>query len=135
MSAGAVSDFRDAILGALRAAVTEFPWRIHRTADVQPAAPVVFIDSPTLSSRASGLVSVSMPVVVIVDGAVVAQVEALDEYLARLWGPLSAVGNVLDSRPAVLDVGGPSLRAQIINIETDVTAASLCPPSLAGLSH
>lgn len=131
---GAVSEFRDAVFAALQGAASEFPWRVRRTADPQPVAPTIFIDSPSMTAGASGIVSVALPVVVIVDGAVVAQVDALDTFLARLWGPLAAVGNVTDSRPAVLDVGGPSLRAQIVNVSTDVTAAGLCPPRLL-VSH
>lgn len=127
---GAVAEFRDAVFQALSQAVGEFPWRVHRTADTQPVAPVIFIDSPTLSAGAAGIVNVALPVVIIVDGAVVSQVDALDEFLSRVWGPLARAGNVTDSRPALLDVGGPSLRAQIVNVTTDLTAAGLCPPLL-----
>lgn len=127
---GQVSTFRDAVYAALQGAVGEFPWRVHRTADVQPAAPTIFIDSPTLTAGSAGIVTVALPVVIIVDGAVVSQVDALDDFLARVWGPLARAGNVSDSRPAVLDVGGPSLRAQIVNVSVDVTAGSLCPPEL-----
>ena len=127
---GAVSDFRGELYAALQAALGDIPWRVHRTADTQPAPPVVFIDTPTMTSGGNGIVSVELPVVVIVDGAVVAQVDQLDTFLARLWGPLARVGTVGTSRPAVLDVGGPSLRAQIVTVSQDVTAAGLCPPDL-----
>lgn len=131
---GLVSQFRDEVYAALQGAVGDFPWRVHRTADTQPAAPVIFIDSPSLQTGASGIVNVALPVVIVVDGSIAAQVDALDDFLARVWGPLARVGNVSDSRPAVLDVGGPSLRAQIVNVSVDVTAGSLCPPELLAVS-
>ena len=134
MSGGAVRDTRDLVFQALQGALVGSPWRVRRTAAVQPAAPSVFSDSPTLVLGASSIVSVSFPVVIIMDGSVAAQVDGLDDLVAQVWQALSKVGTVTDSRPAVLDVGGPSLRAQIVTVQTDVTAAGLCPPSLVPVS-
>lgn len=125
---------RTALFDALQTAAAGSPWRVHRVPDVAPAAPVMFIDSPTLSVSNGSIVTISFPVVIITDGSVTAQIEALDDLLAAAWTAASTVGNVTDSRPAVLDVGGPSLRAQIINVDMDTTAKTLCPPTLLTVS-
>ena len=110
--------------------VTPSTWRIHRTAPTQPAAPVVFIDSPTISTQSSGLVAVSFPVVMVVDGTIRAQLEQLDDLLAAVWTAAAKVGRPTSTSPAALDVGGPSLRAQVLTVEIVIAAVTLCPPSL-----
>jgi hypothetical protein len=129
----AVSHARDDVFRALTGALAGHPWRVRRTSGVMPAAPSIFIDSPTVVVTQPSIVSVSFPVVIVVDGAVDAQVEALDDLVARVWSALDRVGTVVDSRPAVVDVGGPSLRAQIVNVELAVAATTLCPADLVSI--
>ena len=110
--------------------VTPASWRIHRTAPAQATAPCVFIDSPTISTTTPGIVSVTFPVVMITDGTVTAQAEQLDDLLSAVWSAASKVGVPTNSNPASLDVGGPSLRAQVLSVEIVMAASTMCAPSL-----
>ena len=123
--AQARSDLHEALQG-----VTPSTWRIHRTSPANIAAPTVFIDSPTINSTQPGLVSVTFPVVMIVDGAVYAQVEQLDDLLSAVWSAASRVGSPTTSNPVALDVGGPSLRAQVLNVVVVLAAVTMCPPTM-----
>jgi len=123
--AAARSDLHEALQ-----VVTPSSWRIHRTAPAQVTAPVVFIDSPTIGTPGAGLVSVSFPVVMVVDGTVRVQLEQLDDLLSAVWSAAIKVGVPTSSAPAALDVGGPSLRAQVLTVEIIVAAVTMCPPSL-----
>ena len=125
----AIAEARTALHEALQG-VTPSTWRIHRTAPAQITAPVVFIDSPTIASTTPGLVTVSFPVVMVVDGTVRAQLEQLDDLLAAVWTAASKAGSPTSSNPVALDVGGPSLRAQVLTVEITVAAVTMCPPSL-----
>ena len=123
--AEARSDLHEALQG-----VTPSTWRIHRTAPANIAAPTVFIDSPTIQTNTPGLVSVTFPVVMIVDGAVYAQLEQLDDLLSAVWTAASKIGSPTTSNPASLDAGGPSLRAQVLSVEIVMAASTMCTPSL-----
>jgi hypothetical protein len=125
----AVADARAELYEALQT-VTSSTWRVHQYAPATIAAPVIFIDSPSIGTPTPGLVSVTFPVVMVVDGSVRAQLEQLDELLARVWTAAERVGVVRNSNPASLDVGGPSLRAQVITVENTVAAVTMCPPTL-----
>ena len=110
--------------------VTPSPWRVHRIAPSQIAAPLVYIDSPTIEAPQAGLVSVVLPVVMVVDGTLASQLETLDELLAVYWSASSRVGTPTGSNPVALDVGGPSLRAQVLSVEVMLAAVTMCAPSL-----
>ena len=110
--------------------VTPASWRVHRTSPAQITAPCVFLDSPSILTNTPGLVYITFPVVMIVDGAQHRQLEQLDELLAAVWTAASKVGAPTTSNPVALDVGGPSLRAQVLNVELVVTAVTMCPPTM-----
>lgn len=129
----AVSDARTKLYDALRGSTALNAWRVHRVAPRQIAAPTIFLDSAELSLDAVngvGFVSVMFPVVLVHDGAVRAQVEALDDMLAYVWTAALTVGDPTDSRPVNLDVGGPTLRSHMMRVGVLVQAYTMCPPSL-----
>jgi hypothetical protein len=125
----AVAQARTDLYEALKT-VTPSAWRIHRCAPPLITAPVVFIDSPSIATQQPGIVSVAFPVVMVVDGNVRAQLEQLDELLSAVWSAASRVGVPTSSTPTALDIGGPSLRAQVLNVEISMAAVTLCASSL-----
>jgi hypothetical protein len=125
----AVAQARTDLYEALRT-VTPSTWRIHRTSPPQIVAPCVFPDSPSITTQSNGLIAVSFPVVMITDGTVTAQLEQLDDLLSAVWTAASKIGVPTNSSPASLDVGGPSLRAQVLSVEIAMTASTMCSPSL-----
>lgn len=132
--ATAVSVARTALYDALRNETRlAASWRVHRTTPRQIAAPTVYVDSAELGvdvDNGVAFVAVTFPVVLVHDGAVRAQVEALDDMLAYAWTAALTVGDPVDSRPVNLDVGGPTLRAHILRVGIPVQAYTMCPPSL-----
>ena len=131
--ATAVSDARTRLYDALRAAPPLAAWRVHRTTPRQIAAPTIYLESAELGLDAVngvGFVAVEFPVVLVHDGAVRAQVEALDDMLAYVWTAALNVGDPSSSRPVNLDVGGPTLRAHVMRVGVLVQAYTMCPPSL-----
>ena len=135
----AVSDARTRLYDAVVAELAEFPWRVHRVTPAQIAAPTVYLDSVELfvdRSTGPGLIVATFPVVMIVDGTVRAQVEALDDLVARVWSALLGIGaDPTDARPYALDVGGPSLRAQGVRADVMLQALTLCAPTLVSASN
>jgi len=132
--ATAVSEARTTLYDALRASPALSPWRVHRVTPRQIAAPTIYLDSAELgldSMNGVGFVAVMFPVVLVHDGAVRAQVEALDDMLAHVWtAALDAGADPVDSRPVNLDAGGPTLRSHMVRVGTRIQAYTLCPPSL-----
>ena len=129
----AISNARTALFDALRAAAPLNPWRVHRTTPRQIAAPTIYLDSAEMSVdsvNGVGFIVVMFPVVLVHDGAVRAQVDALDDMLAHVWTAALTVGDPSDSRPVNLDVGGPTLRSHVVRVGVTVQAYTLCPPSL-----
>jgi hypothetical protein len=130
----AVSAARTALYDALRADTFLASWRVHRVTPRQIAAPTIYLDSAELGLDAVngvGFVSVMFPVVLVHDGAVRAQVEALDDMLAHVWtAALNAGSDPSDSRPVNLDAGGLTLRSHVVRVGTLVQAYTMCPPSL-----
>ena len=129
----AVSVARTAVYDALRASTALSPWRVHRTTPRQIAAPTIYLDSAELeldTVNGVGFVAVIFPVVLVHDGAVRAQVEALDDMLAHVWTAVLPVGDPEYSRPVGLDVGGPTLRSHVVRVGVSVQAYTLCPPTL-----
>jgi len=140
--ATAVSEARTKLYDALRADSSLAPWRVHRVTPRQIAAPTIYLDSAELGLDAVngvGFVSVMFPVVLVHDGSVRAQVEALDDMLAHVWtAALNAGADPVDSRPVNLDAGGPTLRSHMVRVGTLVQAYTMCPPSLisaGGTAH
>ncbi len=132
--ATAVSVARTALYDALRADTALASWRVHRNTPRQIAAPTIYIDSVEMSEDNTGgarFVECMFPVVIVHDGAVRAQVEALDDMLAHVWTAATTVGDPTDSRPVNLDVGGPTLRSHLLRVGVLIQAYTLCPPDLA----
>ena len=128
-----VSRARTSLFDALRADAVLSPWRVYRVTPRQIAAPTIFLDSAELGRDTVdgvGFVSVMFPVVLVHDGAVRAQVEALDDMLAHVWTAALTVGDPSDSRPVAMDVGGPTLRAHVVRVGVTVQAYTMCAPSL-----
>lgn len=136
----AVADARTALHAALSASGpfgAASAWRVHRYVPETIAAPVAYIDSPDLStlvdSNGVTFVLITLPVVVIVDGLERRQVEQLDDALAAVWdAAIAAGGEPAAARAVSLDVGGPNLRAQIVQAEFTVPARTLCAEPVLG---
>jgi hypothetical protein len=129
----AVSVARTALYEALRADSSLVSWRVHRTTPRQIAAPTIYLDSVELSLdnvNGATFVECMFPVVLVHDGAVRAQVEALDDMLAHVWTAAMTVGDPTDSRPVNLDVGGPTLRSHLVRVGIPIQAYTLCKPTL-----
>ena len=129
----AVSVARTALYDALRGSQALAQWRVHRTTPRQIAAPTIYIDAVEMSvddGTGAGVVEVMFPIILVHDGAVRAQVEALDDMLAHVWSAAMQVGNPTDSRPANLDVGGPTLRSHLVRVGVPVLAYTMCPSTL-----
>lgn len=131
--ATAVSVARSALYDALRSSAALASWRVHRVTPRQIAAPTIYIDSVELSNdsvEGATFVECRFPIVLVHDGAVRAQVEALDDMLAHVWTAAMTVGDPIDSRPVNLDVGGPTLRSHLVRVGVPIQAITLCPPTL-----
>jgi hypothetical protein len=129
----AVSVARTALYDALKDSAALQSWRVHRVTPRQIAAPTIFLDSAELSRDTENgvdFVTCLFPVTLVHDGAVRAQVEALDDMLAHVWTAALTVGDPTDSRPIDLDVGGPTLRSHVVRVGVPVQAYTMCPPSL-----
>ena len=130
-----VSSARTRLFDALTEHTGASPWRVHRVTPAQIAAPSIYIDSVELSlDGVTGAVFVEamFPIVVVADGAVRAQVEALDDVLAFVWDASRLAGaEPSDSRPIALDVGGPTLRAHVLRVSMALSARTLCPSPVA----
>jgi hypothetical protein len=116
-------------------------WRVHRTSPAQIAAPSMWIDSVELAVdtvTGAAFVAATFPVFVVVDGTVRRQIEELDDVLARVWTAAATVGEPTTARAQALDVGGPSLRAHVVNVDVLIQARTLCPLDLVttgGVAH
>jgi hypothetical protein len=111
-------------------------WRVHRTSPAQIAAPSIWLESVELSidtTQGASFVLATFPVLIVVDGTVRRQIEELDDVLARAWTAASSVGEPTTARPQALDVGGPSLRAQVMNVDVLIQARTLCPLDLVSV--
>jgi len=125
----AIADARTALHVELVAAFTVTPWRVHRTTPAMVTAPSVWIDSVSLDTDGPFVVA-TFPIVIVVDGAVRPQVEALDDKLALVWTVAERVGLPQTARPQSLDVGGASLRAHTLDVQIPLDARTLCPLDL-----
>ena len=106
------------------------PTRVHRHRPDNLAAPCLFIDEPRHRPSSDGAtVDVEFPVVVVVDGAIGAQLRKLDDLVDRAIAAAYDVGELVDSRPTPLDVGGPTLRARTVTAGVTVEAFIWCTPT------
>jgi hypothetical protein len=112
--------------------------RAHQWPAQQPNAPCVWIEQPIGELREVGrqgsvLISeVTFPVKVVFDGADRAQVAGLDELVSRVWDQAwAAGGRPVRFRPGPVDVGGPHLRATVVDVEMTVRAVTFCDPAPA----
>jgi hypothetical protein len=128
-----ISRKRSELYLAVAAALVDTPWRVHRTSPAQIAAPCVWLDSVELSldrETSAAFVVAAFPIYIVVDGTVRRQIEELDDLVAKVWTAAASVGEPQASRPTALDVGGPSLRAQALEVDVVIQAVSLCPLDL-----
>lgn len=129
-----VGDARTKLYDAVIARAPVAAWRIHRVTPSQVVAPCAYLDSAELGPdtiEGAAIVVTTFPIVVVHDGAVRAQVEALDDMLATVYAAaLDAGGDPAQSRPVNLDVGGPTLRAHVLRVGFLVHAQTFCAPSL-----
>jgi len=135
-----LSDARAALHAALLAVVDDpvnglslTPGRIHQWPAPQPNAPCVWIEQPRndltdIGQRGAVWVNtVTFPVAVVFDGADRAQVAGLDELVARVSDAAWAAGaRAVRFRPGPVDVGGPSLRATVVDVEMTVPQVTFC---------
>lgn len=126
-----VSQARTTLYDALVVELADSPWRVHRVTPAQIAAPCVFIDSHRMLNEPP-VITVTFPVVVVVDGLERRQVEQLDDLVAHIWdASYRADGLPEESEPHLLDVGGPNLRAQAVRTRMTLPACTLRLPALA----
>lgn len=136
----ATSDARHTLWTALTEGAA-VPWRIHEWTPDQVVAPAVFIGDPTLDRTTVGTPGVSVvvatfPVYAVADGAPEAQSRKRDEMTAFIWDAAFACGASPDnSRPTAIDVGGPSLRGAVVQVDMTIRALTLCAPTLEVLAH
>jgi len=129
----AVSEARTTLHSALQTVAVMQWWRVHRVIPDQIAAPTIYIDSVELAREPfndATFIVATFPIVMVVDGAVRAQVETLDDMIAHVWDAASAVGEPSRTRPFSLDAGGPSLRAHTMDVDMPLLARTLCPETL-----
>lgn len=108
--------------------------RVSAHPPAQAVPPCVWIEQPTGSTdtvgAAAGRVDVAtFPIAVVYDGADRAQVAGLDELVARVWDAARTVGEPTGFRPQPLDVGGPNLRATVVEVDMHIGARTLCGSS------
>jgi hypothetical protein len=132
--ATAVSKAWTNLYDALRADTFLNAWRVHRVPPRQIAPPTIYIDNVEMNeddvNGGGTFVVCTFSVVLVHDGAVRAQVEALADMLAHVWDAASTVGRPTSSRPANLDVGGLTLRSHLVRVEVPVMAHTMCPSTL-----
>ena len=130
----AVADARTTLYNALTAELVESPWRVHRTSPAQLVAPTVYVDAVELAEteeNLAGLIVATFPIIAVHDGTIRAQVDGLDDLLARVWtAALGAHATPTTSRPIGLDVGGPNLRAHVVRVDVHLAAVTMCAPTL-----
>jgi hypothetical protein len=110
--------------------------RVHVVTPDRVDSPCVFIggtsvDRETVGSPGVTLIVATFPVYCVADGRPSAQTLTLDALIALVWDAALAIGvTPLDARPTAIDVGGPSLRGAVVQIETTMRAVTLCAPLL-----
>ena len=101
----------------------------------QVVAPCVWLEQPSgavgvVGETATGLIDQArFPITVVYDGLDRAQVAGLDELVARVWDAARTVGDPIAFAPGPVDVGGPNLRATVVDVEMRIGARTLCGSS------
>lgn len=129
---GRLADARDSLFLALEGVLPE--GRVHRVTPSTVAAPAVWLDTARVEERSAGngvIIVATFPAFCVVDGAEKAQLEELDETVARVWDAAEKARNASPARAQAqpLDVGGPSLRATVVDLEVVITSRTLCAPT------
>ena len=106
---------------------------VHRYVPLQLVTPCVWIAAPSLARVQQGspgalLTVAAFGVYCSCDGVPPAQAGLLDELVAAVWDASSAprLMEALRSNPQPVDVGGATLRAQLVDVEITLTARTLC---------
>lgn len=126
----ALDDARTRLFAALAMALPD--GRAQQWTPSQVNAPVVWIDSAQINLQSAGarstVVVATFPVYCVVDGGVQQQLEALDAITAIVWDASSRGTGGAPVRAATqpLDVGGPSLRAVVVDVDIPIAARTLC---------
>jgi hypothetical protein len=106
--------------------------RVHRTPPAQAVAPCVWIEQGSGGEQAVGTVATGLvdaatfPVAIIYDGTDRAQVDGLDELVARVYDAARTVGTPRRWEPRQIDVGGPNLRGSFVDVDMSIGARTLC---------
>lgn len=138
--ASRVSQARDELFAALQTVVGA-PWRVHRITPSQIAAPCLYIGGVTLAattvgSPGVGMVVATFPVYVVADGLERKQTEQLDDLVSQAWDAAYLCGaEPTDAAPTPLNVGGPNLRAHVVQVDLPIRALTLCAPTLEAVTH
>jgi len=104
----------------------------HRPPDDGIAAPCVFIDVARHRPTGDYELAVIFPVVVVVDGDDMAQRADLEDRVDVVITAGATVGEVGDSTPDTIPVGGPRLRSVTVAVSIPIGAASWCAPEHIG---
>lgn len=127
---------RQALTDALEAGVTA-PWRVHKYTPPSVVAPCVYIGAVSLTRTTVGagagvvITVAEFDVYAVADGADRAQLEQLDEQVATVWDAAYVAGGTAQrTRPTVIDAGGPNLHAQVVTVEMQLRATTMCTPTL-----
>lgn len=104
------------------------------------SGPAVWVEQPELSVSSTGaatqIVVAEFDVWIVVDGALAAQVAALDAAVAQVWAAMRAASipsaplrPVAVRRDAVDTQRAESRRAAVVTVEATIAAVSFCPPT------
>lgn len=112
--------------------------RVHAYPPPTVAAPCVWIEQSRGAETTIGATTVTrvdaatFPVVIVYDGADRAQIQGSTQLLARVWDAARTVGHPVAWAPEPVDVGGPTLRSTIVDVDMRLGASTLCgPPQLS----
>lgn len=115
-----------------------FSGRVDRTPPSKIAAPRAFIGDSTgtrVSGNAGATYVVGFPVWVLYDGNVRAQVDGIDEIVARIHDAAATAGfDVVGHTPASLPpelaaIAPAHVRTSVVSIETSARGLTLCTPN------
>lgn len=129
------AEARTTLTAALADVFAGTPVTVTATSPTDPAVPACFVDVAgrrMTDDNGAPIVVVTLPVVLIVDGADAEQVAALDEWGDLIWSAvleLSAVPTATSSSP--FDVGGPRLRSTVTLVDIPVAHLTLCQEKYA----
>lgn len=131
-----LADTRTTMAQAIRDGMgPDFPaWRVHDVPPETVAAPCVWVDVPSLrvddGGRGLATVVSTWPVILLVDGADPAQVEALDRLLPFVWDAVDSLPMTVAVAASAtpFDVGGPRTRGVSLTADATHYAKSFCQP-------